>query len=58
MNDWRAIAMQLLQALQDERDLRILGQRPDVHWESLRDIRRAVYAATDDAIAKATGSAP
>jgi len=41
----------LAQALRAERDLRILGQQPDVHWESLRDLRRAVYTATDEALA-------
>jgi hypothetical protein len=43
---------ELLQALRDERDLRIQGQQPEVHWESLRDLRRSVYAATDAAIKK------
>ena len=52
-----AAAPDLLAALIEERRLRILGQQPDVHWESLRDERRACYAATDAAIARATGGA-
>lgn len=51
-----ATAPELLTALLEERRLRLLGQEPDVHWESLRDERRACYSATDAAIAKATGS--
>ena len=41
------------EALAEEKRVRLLGQEPDVHWESMRDIRRACYAATDAAIALA-----
>jgi hypothetical protein len=41
----------LREALTEERRVRLLGQEPDVHWESMRDIRRACYAATDAALA-------
>jgi hypothetical protein len=44
----------LLAALIEERRIRTLGQRDDVHWESMRDMRRTCYAATDAAIARAT----
>lgn len=50
-----AINADLLEALKSERALRVIGQHPDVHWESLRDMRRSVYAATDAALAKAEG---
>jgi hypothetical protein len=40
----------LREALTEERRVRLLGQEPDVHWESMRDIRRACYAATDAAL--------
>jgi len=43
----------LREALAEERRVRLLGQEPDVHWESLRDIRRACYAKTDAALARA-----
>ena len=46
---------ELVEALKSERALRVIGQHPDVHWESLRDMRRSVYAATDAALAKAEG---
>lgn len=49
------LVRELLAALIEERKIRLLGQEPDVHLESKRDLRRACYAATDDAIAKATG---
>jgi hypothetical protein len=42
----------LREALAEERRVRLLGQEPDVHWESLRDIRRACYAKTDAALTK------
>jgi len=48
-------ALDLLEALIEERRTRLLGQQPDVHWESLRDARRDCYAKTDAAIAKAKG---
>lgn len=48
-----AAAPDLLEALIEERRIRLLGQQPDVHWESLRDARRDCYAKTDAAIAKA-----
>lgn len=50
-----AAAPDLLEALIEERRIRLLGQQPDVHWESLRDARRDCYAKTDAAIAKAKG---
>ena len=50
-----ALNAELVEALKSERTLRVIGQHPDVHWESLRDMRRSVYAATDAAIAKAEG---
>ena len=49
-----AAAPDLLEALIEERRIRLLGQQPDVHWEGLRYDRRACHAATDAAIAKAT----
>lgn len=51
----RATTSGLLEALIEERRIRLLGQEPDIHWESLRDDRRACYAKTDAAIAKASG---
>ena len=42
----------LRETLAEERRVRLLGQEPDVHWESLRDIRRACYAKTDAALAQ------
>lgn len=50
-----AINAALVEALKSERALRVIGQHPDVHWESLRDMRRSVYAATDAVLAKAEG---
>jgi len=50
-----AASHDMLKALRDERRVRLLGQEPSVHWESMREERRACYAATDAAIAKATG---
>lgn len=50
-----AAAPDLLEALIEERRIRLLGQQPYVHWESLRDARRDCYAKTDAAIAKAKG---
>ena len=50
-----AINAELAEALKSERALRAIGQHPDVHWESLRDMRRSVYAATDAVLAKAEG---
>lgn len=50
-----AAACESLSALIEERRVRLLAQDLNVHWESLRDARRAAYAATDAAIAKATG---
>lgn len=44
----------LRDALEAERKLRIFGQSPEcgqTHWESIRDMRRAVYDATEDALA-------
>lgn len=41
-------------ALTAERDLRILGQSPEcgnIHWESIRGMRRKVYSQTEDALA-------
>jgi hypothetical protein len=49
-----ALQAALLAALIEERRVRLLGQEPDVHWESMRDVRRACYAATDAAIKAAT----
>jgi hypothetical protein len=40
-------------ALEAERNLRIFGQSPEcgqTHWESIRDMRRAVYDATEEAL--------
>lgn len=51
-----AAAPELLAALIDERRIRMLGQEPSVHWESLRDARRQSSEATEYAIAKATGA--
>lgn len=51
-----ASAPLLLKALTEERRLRIIGQQPETHWESLRDLCRQTYAATDAAIFAATGS--
>jgi hypothetical protein len=51
-----ALNQELLGALLEERRVRLMGQEADVHWESLRDMRRAAIAATDAAIAKAEGS--
>lgn len=42
-------------ALTQERRVRLLGQEPNVHWESMRDLRRACYAATDAALAQDGG---
>jgi len=50
-----AAAPELLEALIEERRVRLLGQESEVHWESMRDLRRASAADTDAAIAKATG---
>lgn len=53
-----AAAPDLLEALKEERRIRLIGQSPECgqsHWESMRDLRRAAYDATDAAIAKATG---
>ena len=47
---------ELLEALLEERRARLMGQEDDVHWESLRDMRRAAMAATDAAIARAEGA--
>lgn len=55
-----AAAPDLLAALVEERRIRLIGQSEEcgqTHWESLRDMRRAAYDATDAAIAKATGAA-
>lgn len=52
-----AVNRELLEALLEERRVRLMGQEDDVHWESLRDMRRAAMAATDAAIAKAEGQA-
>jgi len=46
----------LVALLIEERRIRRLGQEPDMHWESLRDERRAAYAATDAAISQAVGA--
>jgi hypothetical protein len=43
----------LREALINERRVRTLGQLPDIHRESLRDARRACYAATDAALSGA-----
>jgi hypothetical protein len=51
-----AAAPALLAALVNERRIRLLGQEPNVHWESLRDERRRCYEATDAAIASATSN--
>jgi hypothetical protein len=48
-----ALNGELLEALLEERRVRLMGQEDDVHWESLRDMRRAAMAATDAAIARA-----
>lgn len=40
----------LFDALTEERRIRLLGQEPNIHWESLRDDRRACYAKTDAAL--------
>lgn len=48
---------ELLVALTEERRIRVLGQSPEcgqTHWESMRDLRRSAYAATDAAIARCT----
>lgn len=53
MND---VTKDLLEALREERHLRLIGQLPNcgnIHWESLRDMRRDAYARTDAAIASA-----
>jgi hypothetical protein len=50
-----ALNGELLEALLEERRVRLMGQEDDVHWESLRDMRRAAIAATDAAIARAEG---
>jgi hypothetical protein len=50
-----ALNGELLEALLEERRVRLMGQEDDVHWESLRDMRRAAMAATDAAIARAEG---
>jgi hypothetical protein len=52
-----AVNQELLEALLEERRVRLMGQEDDVHWESLRDMRRAAMAATDAAISKAEGQA-
>jgi hypothetical protein len=52
-----ALNGELLEALLEERRVRLMGQEDDVHWESLRDMRRAAIAATDAAIARAEGKA-
>lgn len=51
-------APDLLAALISERQLRQLGQEPNVHWESLRETRGAACSMTEAAIAKATGKCP
>jgi len=51
-NEWIGLQAEveaLREALKEERRVRLLGQEPDVHWETLRDIRRACYAKTDAA---------
>ena len=50
-----AVNAELLEALKEERRVRLMGQEDHVHWESLRDMRRAAIAATDAVIAKAEG---
>jgi len=40
----------LVEALTEERRIRLLGQQPNINWESLRDVRRACYAKTDAAL--------
>ena len=50
-----AVNAELLEALLEERRVRLMGQEDDVHWESLRDMQRAAMAATDAAIARAEG---
>jgi hypothetical protein len=51
MGALQALVKQLVNALAGERHMRNLGQQPDVHWESLRDMRRAACEATDAALA-------
>lgn len=46
----RATVARMRDALKEERRVRLLGREPDVHWESMRDIRRACYAETDAAL--------
>jgi len=44
----------LREALEAERKLRVFGQSPEcgqTHWESIRDMRRTVYDATERALA-------
>lgn len=56
MTDYPALIRQLLEALEEERRIRILGQSPEcgiVHWESIRDLRRRAYENTDVAITAA-----
>ena len=48
----------MAEALRNERRVRLLGQQPDVHWESMRDERRACYAETDAALAAYDAAAP
>jgi hypothetical protein len=50
-----ALNGELLEALLEERRVRLMGQEDDVHWESLRDMRRAAMAATDAVIARVEG---
>jgi hypothetical protein len=48
-----ALLRQALSALEEERRIRLIGQSPEcgqVHWESMRDMRRAAYASTDATI--------
>lgn len=46
----------LVEALEAEKAMRLYGQSPECgkeHWESIRERRRAVYEATDAALAQA-----
>lgn len=46
-----SITNKLADALRQERLVRSIGQDPNVHWESIRDLRRECYAQTDEALA-------
>lgn len=54
IEDIEAQVKMLREALIQERDLRVFGQSPEcgkTHFESIRDMRCAVYSNTDEALA-------